>query len=179
MGFDALGWLMIGGTFLTLAAILKSRVPIRAVLTAACGVGMLAGSLGAFMRLVGMSALAAQYAVAAPPQQAALLPSAFTLLEIINAHFVAGGVLQGAGYLLVASVVFALRAFPHWLAGWFVTAGILELLNTTTNAVGAFSFPIFLLTIFIGVAGLHSAIAVAFWRPAPALVSIIANAPAR
>jgi hypothetical protein len=176
MVFDAVGWLMIGGTLLTLAAILKSSAPVSAVFIAACGIGTLAGSLGGFMRLVGVSDLAAQYAVATPAQQATLLPAVLALYETISAHFVAGGVLQGAGYLLVASVMFAQRVFPRWLVGWFILAGILELVQATTAALGAFSFIVLSLTVIVGVWGLNIAITIAFWRASPALVSTTASA---
>jgi hypothetical protein len=170
-----LGWLMIGVTLLTLAAILKNSTPIRALLIAACGIGMLAGSLGGFMRLVGVSDLAAQYSVATTAQRAALLPVVLALYETISAHFVAGGFLQGAAYLLSASVMFALRAFPRWLIAWFILAGILELVQATTAALGAFSFVVLFLTVILGVWGLNVAIMIAFWRPSPALVSATAR----
>jgi hypothetical protein len=175
MVFDAVGWLMIGGMLLTLAAILKSSAPVRAVFIAACGIGMLAGSLGGFMRLVGVSDLATQFSVATTAQQAALLSSMLALYETISAHFVAGGFLQGVAYLLIASVTVTLRAFPRWLVGWFTLAGILELLQATTAALGAFSFIVLFLTVIVGVWGLNVTIMIAFWRPSPALVSTIAG----
>ena len=176
MTFDAIGWLMIGVTLLTLAVILKNAAPIRSLLIAACGVGMLVGSLGGFIRLVGVSDLAAQYAIATPAQQTALLSSALALYETISAHFVAGGVLQGAGYLLVASVSLGLRAFPRWLVGWFILAGILELVQATTAALGAFSFIVLFLTVIVGVWGLNIAITIAFWRASPAPIPATASA---
>jgi hypothetical protein len=178
MTFDGLGWLMIGGSLVALAFVVRGRARIRAAFIASCGIGMLAGSLGGFMRLVGTGAIAAHYAVATPAQQPALLQSALTLYEVISAHFVAGGILQGAGYLLVASAGFAVAAFPRWLAGWFVLAGFLEFLEATTAALGAFSLIILLPTILIGVWGLHLAIAAAFWRPSPALLSATSGASA-
>ncbi len=130
MTFDASGWLMMGGALLTLAIILKNHAPIRALLVAACGMGLLVGVVGGGIRLVGISGLAAQYASSAPAQQ----------------------------------------------TGWFILAGVLSLLQGLTSAIGAFSFPILLLTIVIGILGLHAAIAVAFWRPSAAPVSAIVSA---
>ena len=176
MTCDAVGWLMIGVTLLTLAVILKNAEPIRSLLIAACGVGMLVGSLGGFMRLVGVSDLAAQYAVATPAQQATLLPAVLALYESISAHFVAGGVLQGAGYLLVASVMFARRAFPRWLVGWFILAGVLELVQATTAALNAFSFIVLFLTVIVGVWGLNIAITIAFWRASPTSIPATTSA---
>ncbi|MBX7237108.1 MAG: hypothetical protein K1X65_22180 [Caldilineales bacterium] len=174
---DALGWAMMGGALLIIAVSLRNRAPIRSLLIAACGVGLLSGVLGGVMRLVGISTLAEQYASAAPAQQAALLPSMLTLYALISAHFVVGDFLAGMGWLLVATVGFGLAAFPRWLAAWFAIAGLLSLLQGATSAVGAFSFPILLFTIVVGVLGLHAAIAVAFWQPSPSLVSAIADAP--
>ena len=171
MTFDAVGWLMIGITLLTLATILKNRAPIRSLVIAACGSGMLAGAVGGFMRLVGVSALAAQYTNASAAQQAALLPTVLALYETISALFVAGGFLQSVGYFLTTSVTFAFRAFPRWLVGWCILAGILELLQATTAALGVFSFTVLFLTVIVVVGGLNVAIMVAFWRPSAALVS--------
>jgi len=168
MTFDALGWLMMGGGLLALAIILKNHTPIRALLIAACGMGLVVGVVGGGIRLVGISGLAAHYAISTPAQQAALLSPTLALYEMFSALFVVGDVLAGAAFLLVASAAFALAVFPRWLTSWFVLAGILSLLQGVTSAVGAFSFPILLLTVVIGILGLHAAIAVAFWRVAPA-----------
>ncbi|GEM_PF-1818951 len=173
--FDATGWLMMGGVLMIVAAILKNHAPIRALLIAACGVGLFTGILGGVMRLVGISDLAAHYAISTPTQQAVLLQPTLALYEVIGAHFVVGDVLAGVGYLLVASATFSLAAFPRWLTGWFVLAGALSLLQGTTSALGAFSFLILLPTIIVGVLGLHVAVAVAFWRPSPTLVSAVAG----
>lgn len=178
MTFDASGWLMMGGTLLTLAIILTHHTPIRAMLIAACGMGLLVGVVGGGIRLVGISGLAAHYAISAPAQQAALLPPTLALYETVSALFVVGDVLGGAAYLLVASAAFAQAVFPRWLTSWFVLAGVLSLLQGVTSAVGAFSFPILLLTIVIGILGLHAAIAVAFWRVSPASLPAAAGTSA-
>jgi len=172
---DALSWLMMGGALLAVATSLQHRAPIRARLIAACGVGLLTGVLGGMMRLVGMSTLAEQFTSAASASQAALLPSVRTLSAIITAHFIVGDFLAGAGWVLIATVGFELANFPRWLARWFELAGALSLLQGVTSAVGAFSFPILLLTIVAGVIGLHAAIAVAFWRPSPAIMAAFAT----
>jgi hypothetical protein len=177
MSFDALGWLMMGGGLLILAFLLKRDAPIRALLIAACGLGLVSGFSAGIMRLVGISDLAAHYAVANPAQQSALLQPALALYEIIGALFVAGDILAGAAYLMVASAAFAIAAFPRWLRAWSVLAGLLSLLQAVTSAVGAFSFPLLLLTVVVGIMGLHAAIAVVFWRPTSATVAA-ANASA-
>ena len=164
MFFDASGWLMMGGTLLILAAIVKTRAPIRSLLVAACGAGLLVGVLGGVMRLTAIGDLAARYATGTPAQQTALLGPALAVYETVGALFVVGDMLAGAAYLLIASVAFAWAAFPRWLASWFVLAGSLSLLQGITSAIGAFSFPILLLTVVVGVIGLHLAITLAFWR---------------
>lgn len=166
MMFDAGGWLMMAGVLLTLAVILLPNAPIRAMLIGACGSGLLVGVIGGVMRLVGISELAAHYAVAAPAQQAALLSATLALHETFSALFVVGDMLAGAAYVVVASVAGVHMMFPRWLTGWFVLAGGLSILQGATSGIGAFSFPILLLTIVVGILGLHAAIAVAFWRPA-------------
>src|SRR5262249_34705826 len=70
---DVADWLMLGGFFVTLAAVFARRAPLRATFLAACGMGQAEGLLGAFARLKGTSLLAAQYVTAASDQQAALL----------------------------------------------------------------------------------------------------------
>lgn len=171
MVFDALGWLMMGGALVILAAILQRQAPIRSLLIAACGVGLIVGVLGGVMRLVGNSDLAAQYASSAPAQQTALLGPTLALYETVSALFVVGDFLGGAGWLLVASAGFALAAFPRWLAVWFTVAGALSMLQGVTSALDMFSFPVLLLTIILGVLGVHAAMAVAFWRPSSVLVA--------
>ena len=179
MTFDAGGWLMMAGGVVTLAIILMRSAPIRAMLVAACGIGLVVGVIGGAVRLVGISDLAVHYSAASPAQQAALLPSALSLYEIFGTLFVVGDVLAAAAYLLLASVALAQAAFPRWLTGWFALAGVLALLQAITSAVGAFSFPILLLTVVVGILGLNAAIAVAFWRPAaepaPAVSATVAS----
>lgn len=172
---DGLGWLAMAGGLLTLAAILRRQAPIRALIIAGCGIAMATGSLGSVMRLFGVSDLAAHYAIATTAQQATLLPTMLALYENINVYYILGDLLGGAGWLLVASIAFSLASFPRWLAGWFVLAGGLSLLEGITNALGAFSFAVLMLTVVVGVMGLHAGIAVAFWRPSPAQVSSLAS----
>lgn len=176
MVFDAGGWVMMGGTLLLLAYILRPQAPIRALFVGACGVGLLSGFSASAMRLVGIGSLAAQYSAAGSAQQALLLQPMLALYEVIGSLFVAGDLLAGAAFLLVASRLFALSMVPRWLASWFVLAGLLSLLQGATSALGAFSFPVLLATVVLGILGLHAAIAVALWRPSPALVSAAAGA---
>ena len=71
---ESLSWLMVGGTLIIFAGLFARRAPLHAAFMAACGIGQLLGSLGAFS-LSSVSDLATRYASAAPNQQAALLQS--------------------------------------------------------------------------------------------------------
>jgi hypothetical protein len=173
---DALAWLLTGGSLLVLAGICVSRVPIQAALIAACGIGQLTGSLGGFMRLDGISDLAVRYASSAPDQQAAVLQSYLDLERIIGAHFHAGNLLQGVGFLLVAWAVLSHLSFPRWLGVWFAVPGLLPLIQFALVAAGSpFSFPLLLVHLVIGLLGLHVALAWTLWRPSSALVSKLSN----
>jgi len=177
MTFDALGWLMIGGSLLTWAAVLSRRAPIRAVFIAACGIGQIAGVLGGFMRLNGVSELAKLFAAASPDQQTIVLRSYLDLWAVINSHFHAGNLIQGVGFLLVAWTAFSLAGFPRWLAVWLALPGLLPLVQFVQVAAGApFSLPLIIFHVMVGVVALNFALAVALWRPAPALVSTVAGA---
>ena len=48
---DAVIWLMLGGSLLALAGILRRHAPIRATFIAVCGIAQLIGALGTFIRL--------------------------------------------------------------------------------------------------------------------------------
>ena len=173
--FDFLVWFGLGGTLVALSCVLAQQAPMRAAFIAACGVGQVVGALGGFIRLTAISDLAARYADASADQQASLVRSYLDLWLVIGAHFDAGSTLYGAGFLLVASAALSVRGFPRWLAGWFGLSGIWPLVSNTLSFVDSpFQvtglFPLYMI---LGIAGLHLAIAVAFWRRAPALVPTV------
>lgn len=176
MTFDALGWLMIGGSLLTWAAVLSRRAPIQAVFIAACGIGQLTGVLGGFMRLNGVSELAKLYTAALPEQQTIVLRSYLDLWAVINSHFHAGNLIQGVGFLLVAWAAFSLTGFPRWLAVWLALPGLLPLVQFVLVAAGApFSLPLIIFHVMVGVVALNFALAVALWRPSLKSVSAVAG----
>jgi len=176
MTLDAVGWLMIGGSLLILAGILRRHAPIRAIFIAACGIAQLTGSLGGFMRLNGISDLAVHYATAAPDQRAVLLESYLNLWRVVNSQFHAGNLLQGAGFLLVAWAVFSLSGFPRWLAIWLALPGLLPLVQFILVAAGTpFSLPLIIFHVIVGTVAMNFAIAIALWRPSPTLVSAVAG----
>ena len=128
MVFDAIGWLLNGGVLLTFAGLARSHSPMRAAFLAACAIGQLAGSRGGFMRLDGTSALAAHYASASVDEQAVLQQSYVVLNAVIQSHFHAGQLLQGVGFLVAATVILGLVAFPRWLAFCIAIPGVTSLL---------------------------------------------------
>lgn len=165
MVWDALAWLMIGATLLTLAGAFGPRAPVRSAFIAACAVGQLSGVLGGFLRLDGISDVAARYA-AAGGQSAALLDSAGDLVRVIGALFHAGNLLQGLGFVLVAWTALSLGTMPRWLAAWFFVPGVLPLLQFVIVASGLpFSFPLLMAHIVLGLMGSLTATAILYWRP--------------
>lgn len=174
MFFDVTGWLMIGGTLLSLAGVLRGHAPIRASFIMACGIGQLVGSLGGFMRLNGISDLAAQYASVTAVQQTDLLQSYLDLSRVIGSLFHAGNLLQGVGFLLVAWAVWSLMGFPRWLAVWLFVPALLPLAQFILVATGAaFSFPLVVFHVLVGIVALHLAMAVALRHPSPALLASV------
>lgn len=173
---DAMVWLLLGGSLLTLAGILRRHAPIRASFIAACGMAQLIGSLGSFIRLNGISDLAARYTTAPPAQQAVLLESYLTLWRVINSHYHVGILLQGVGFFLAAWGVFSLRGFPRWLAVWLTVPGLLAVVQFVLVAAGApFSRPLNILDAVVGNVALNFAMAIALWRPSTTLVSAVAS----
>lgn len=133
---DIAVWLALGGMFVALGAILAPRAPVRAGLVAVCGVGQLAGAIGGFTRLEGITRLAAGYAEADSAEQALRQGAARALQLVINIHFGAGSVLWTAALLLVASVAWRMEWFPRWLA---VAMALTGALNLVTDVFGATS----------------------------------------
>ena len=164
MVFDAVGWLLIGGVLLSFAGLARSHSPMRAAFLAACAIGQLAGSLGGFMRLDGTSALAAHYASASVAEQAVLQQSYIVLNAVIQSHFHAGQLLQGAGFLVAATVALGLVAFPRWLAFCIAIPGVTSSLVFVVQLVAEFSFPLLLLHILVGIIAVPFVLALTFWR---------------
>ena len=171
---DALVWLMIGGSLLTLAGILRSHAPIQSIFIATCGIAQVTGSLGSFLRLNGISDLAARYATTALDQQAVLRESYLNLWRVINSCYHVGILLQGVGFLLAASGVFSLRGFPRWLAVWLALLGVLAVVQFILVAAGTpFSRPLNIFGVIVGNVALNIALAIALWCPSPTLVAAI------
>lgn len=173
LAFFVLLFLGIGGTLLTLAGVLARRAPLRATFLAACGVGQVAGVLGAFLRLGVTADLAARYATATPDQRAPLLALFRTFNQADTVLTYVGFGLYAVGLLLVASGAFSLVGFPRWLVIWSALAGVLGLAPIVVFIAGGSLVPFFpgiVLQLALGILGLHLGIAAAFWRRVPAPV---------
>jgi len=164
---DVAAWLMLGLFLITLAALFARHAPIRSALIAVCGIGQVAGMSGAFLRLKGISDLAAHYVTAAPDQQAALLRSFLDLQLVINSLFTAGGTLWAIAFVLAASAAWSSAAFPRWLAGLIALPGILNLTsNLFEMATGSeILFVVNIVSVFL-LTVVNFAVAGVFWRHA-------------
>ena len=175
---DVSTWLVEGGFLITLAALLGRRAPMRSTFIAACGIGQLAGVLGAFTHLDGVSDLATRYVAAAPEQQAGLLRSYLDLQLIVSTHFNAGALLWALASLLVASVIWSLADFPRWLTGLIALQGAMQLTNGVFHIVtGANLDTIFLVASVLEIGG-YFALAWRFWRRTPTLAPGLSGATA-
>ena len=116
IALDVATWLMLGGFFIALGAVLHRHAPVRGGLVVACGVGQVSGVIGGFMRLNGTTGTAELYVGADPSRQEALLQAYSYLQSAFFSHFNAGTLLWGAALLLAASAAWSLEGFPRWLA---------------------------------------------------------------
>ena len=176
---SASGWLWIGGSLLVFAGLFARSAPIRAAFLAACGVGQLAGLLGGYTMLVVLGDLGARAATAAPDQQAALAAASGPVLSSMLAHYGAGQLLYGAGYLLIASVALSLAGFPRWVGAWFALYGIYAVTNQVAYVVtGGIPLPMLFMLFELGSIVANFALAATFWRRAPAGARWTAVSPA-
>jgi hypothetical protein len=165
--FDIATWLVLGGFFITLAALLAHRAPIRSTFLAACGIGQVAGVIGAFIRLTGTSALAAQYVTAVPAQQALLRRSYLDLVLVFTAHFGAGQLLWAVALVLGAWGAWSMKEFPRWLTVLIALPGIIALAQILLQLITGADFSILFFPAFLLFIVVFFTIAVVFWRRKP------------
>jgi len=178
IALDVTGWLALSGFFITLAAILIRRAPIRGAFLAACGIGQVAGAIGAFIRLTGTTALAGRYVTAAPDQQAALLQSYLDLQLVVSAHFATGALLWGTSLVLAASIAWSLTQFPRWLAIVIALPGIIELPKSILQIVTGMDLGFLILLELPLLMVAFFAVAGVFWRRTPIRAAELRGAPA-
>lgn len=160
--------IMLGVLFLTLAALFAEHNSIRSVLLAACGVGMVSGFIGAYMRLLGTNGLAVQYLTAAPDEKASILQMYFILQGLFIAHFSAGALLWGIAFLLAASAAWSMAEFPRWLTVLLALPGLVQVPKSVIEIVTGTDLG-FLILLQIPLAiTVYFALAIVFWRGAPA-----------
>jgi hypothetical protein len=173
---DAMIWLMLGGSLVALAGILRFYAPIKATFITVCGIAQLFGAFGSFLRLDGISDIAARYTIAALDQQVVLRESYLHLWRIIDASNYIGVGLQGVGFLLAAWGVFLLRGFPRWLAIWLAVPGLLASAQFSLFLTGApYLFELNIIGLIGGNIALNIAITLALWRPPIDLTSAVAG----
>lgn len=176
---DLTAWLWIGGTLLVFAGLFARSAPVRAALLAACGVGQLAGLLGGYTMLVVLGDLGARSSAAAPDQQAALAAASGPVLSSMMAHYGAGQLLYGIGYLLIASVAVSLAGFPRWVGVWFALYGLYAVANQVAYVVtGTLPVTMLFMLFEFGSIVVSFALAATFWRRAPAVAQRAAVSPA-
>lgn len=167
--FDLAGWLALAGFFIAFAALFAERAPIRSTFIAACGVSMISGLIGAYIRLTGTTELAARYLAAPPAQQPTILQSYLDLVRAFTAHFGIGALLWGTALVLIASVAWSSQEFPRWLTLGLAIPGLMavvqQVVGLLTGAdLGFLFFPALILLMLV-----YFALAWRFWSGAPAV----------
>jgi hypothetical protein len=151
---------------------------VRAAFIAACAAGEALNILGAFIALRVVNDLGARYAVAPPALQTALIETYLTVSQFLQACFNAGSTFYALGLLLVAWVAWPLQGVPRWLTVWMALLGLFTILDRAQSVVTGVPLPFFpvgLLVNVLGSMGLFLAIALVFWRRAPAPLEAHAN----
>jgi hypothetical protein len=169
---DAVLWIMIGVTLLSISGILRYQAPLKARFISVCGGMQAFGALGSFLRLDGISDIATRYIFASTDQQAELLDSYLELWRVINSSNHLAVFFQGTGFLLAAWGFYSLRGFPRWLATWFGLPGLLSIAQFGIFITGAeYLFLINVLGLVAGSIALNIAITITLWRPGEELIS--------
>lgn len=171
---DAIIWLMLGGILIAAAGILRHQTPIRARFISVCGLIQTFGGLGSFLRLDGISDIAARYVLTAPAQKAGLLNSYLDLWRVISSLNHIAVLFQGVGFLLVVWGFYTLRGFPRWLAIWFGLPGLLAIVQFGIFITGAaYVFALNVLGLVAGNIALNLAITITMWQPSKELISTL------
>ena len=173
---DAGIWIMIGVTLLSVSGIIRHQAPLKARFISVCGAMQAFGAYGSFLRLDGISDLAARYLIASSDQQAELLDSYLELWRVINSSNHLAVFFQGTGFLLAAWGLYSLRGFPRWLAIWFGLPGLLSIAQFGIFLTGAeYLFLINVLGLIAGSIALNIAITITLWRPGEELLTSLST----
>lgn len=176
MVLDAAGWLFMGGLIVIAGLALRREATIRGPLAAALGVTAITGVIGAFLRLTVVGDLGRQFSAASADGEGIL--SLYRSVQwMISAHFDAGQLTMGLGFLVVGSAALGVAWVPR-VVGWLlVLPGLTSLVLLVGEvAFDVFLFPVLLLhVVLLAVLGL--AVARTWWRPARPVVAGPETAP--
>jgi hypothetical protein len=147
---DILAWLTGGAVFFCFGGLLAVRRSLRGIVLAVCGIGVLVGSLGAFLRLAYTTGLAGQLG-GEPAHQQVVLELYRGAQMSIFAHFHAGSLFTGIGLLVLAS---AGLPMPRWVLAslWVLGGYIMVSFVAALAGPGIPVFPWQLLRVLITVA---------------------------
>jgi hypothetical protein len=173
---DAVIWIMISVTLLSISGIIRYQAPLKSRFVAVCGVMQAFGVLGSFLRLDGISDLAARYLLVSPAQQIGILDSYLELWRVINSSNHLAVFFQGIGFLLAAWGLYSLRGFPRWLAIWFGLPGLLSFVQFGIYITGAeYLFLINVLGLIAGSIALNITTTIVLWQPGEELISSLST----
>lgn len=163
MIFDALGWLAMGGLLVIAGLALSREASVRGPLAAILGVTAITGIIGAFLRLVVVGDLGKQFVAAASSDQASILSLYRTVNWIISAHFYAGHLTIGVGFLVLGSAALGVPWVPRAIRWLLFLPGLTTLgLLAGEVLLDVFLFPVLLFhVVLLAVAGL--ALAYTWW----------------
>jgi hypothetical protein len=175
-GIDAITWLMLGVVLITAAGIIRRFSPIQATFITICGAAQVLGAFGSFLRLDGISDIAASYSIALPDQQVKLLGSFLNLVRVINSSNHIAVLLQGLGFLMVSWGFFRLNGFPRWLAAWYALPGLLSLAQFGLFLTGNdYIFALNVIGLIAGNFALNIVTTIVLWRPSNTLFLNVAG----
>jgi hypothetical protein len=170
-GIDAIIWLMLGVVLIAAAGIIRRLSPIHATFITICGATQVLGAFGSFLRLDGISDIAARYSIISPDQHAELLGSYLNLSRVIDSSNHIAVLLQGLGFLMIFRGFFRLSGFPRWLAAWYALPGLLSMAQFGLFITGAeYLFALNVTGLIAGNIALNIASAIILWQPSKTLI---------
>lgn len=177
MIFDALGWLAMGGLIVIAGFALSRDASVRGPLGATLGVTAIAGVIGAFTRLAVVGDLGRQLAAASSTDQVAgVLLLNRTVTQIVGAHFGAGQLTVGLGFLVLGSAALGVAWVPRRIAWLMIVPGITSLALLIGELFDVFLFPLLLVHVSL-LALLGLVTARTWWRTASPIVDAAAAEP--
>lgn len=160
MVFETTLWIMVAGTFILVAHVVRRQAPRRASLLLVCAAGQAIGAFGGMVRLDVMAALGARYAGAAAAVQQQISASFLDVAALVNVCSHAGSLFQGLGFLAAATALGRTPGFPRAIARWMYLPAVIPLVQVVVVATGRpFVLPLLLLHVIVGLVLLHGAMA--------------------